>query len=405
MPTDDQLQKRRCITVSVCSLCLEDAKTLEHIILRCKVVVIFRNGFSYLLRCSLDWSTFHSLLVLFHRRCNAQLKTTFLSPPPLLLLQIHHLRQFPPRPSLPRDLSNVAALVWFCNDLRLLDNERLTVANNDSLFVLRVYCFDPSNYSKSAPDFDKTGPYRAAFLIHSVSDLRRSLQTHGSDLVVHVKKPETVLAELTKVSYPKCCKREKREKRLKMMKKTIFDSLDENGFSFGIYYQYPPSTLFYSSRNTAKKGNCQTTWLLSKDTFDLLSLPANDDHPYHDVGEGQKFVKEVYEALRASLQWNEMLVVITYDEHGGFYDHVPIPLDGVPSPDGIAGPEPFKFKFDRLGVGFLPSLFLHCLRQEKVCILKLPDPVKLREAAAEEQTQLSGFQEDLIYGRNSKCGS
>ncbi|GAA0144856.1 phospholipase [Lithospermum erythrorhizon] len=62
------------------------------------------------------------------------------------------------------------------------------------------------------------------------------------------------------------------------------------------------------------------------------------------------FVKEVYETLRSSPQWNETLMVITYDEHGGFYDHVPTPVSGVPSPDDIVGQEPFNFKFDRLGV-------------------------------------------------------
>lgn len=84
--------------------------------------------------------------------------------------------------------------------------------------------------------------------------------------------------------------------------------------------------------------------------FDLLSIPGNDDHPSHDVSEGQKFIKEVYEALRASPQWPEMLFVIIYDEHGGFYDHVPTPVTDVPSPDDIVGPEPYNFKFDRLGV-------------------------------------------------------
>lgn len=84
--------------------------------------------------------------------------------------------------------------------------------------------------------------------------------------------------------------------------------------------------------------------------FDLLSLAANDDHPSHDVSEGQKFVKKVYEALRSSPQWNEMLFIVIYDEHGGFYDHVPTPVKDVPSPDDIAGPEPYNFKFDRLGV-------------------------------------------------------
>lgn len=64
--------------------------------------------------------------------------------------------------------------------------------------VLPVYCFDPRDYGKSSSGFDKTGPYRASFLIESVSDLRKNLQAKGSDLVVRVGKPETVLAELAK---------------------------------------------------------------------------------------------------------------------------------------------------------------------------------------------------------------
>lgn len=84
--------------------------------------------------------------------------------------------------------------------------------------------------------------------------------------------------------------------------------------------------------------------------FETKLFAANDDHPSHDVSEGQKFVKQIYEALRSSPQWNEILFVIIYDEHGGFYDHVPIPVEGVPSPDDIVGPEPYKFKFDCLGV-------------------------------------------------------
>ncbi|XP_047149846.1 blue-light photoreceptor PHR2 isoform X1 [Vigna umbellata] len=106
-------------------------------------------------------------------------------------------------PNRPRDPSNSAALrrasvVWFRNDLRVLDNECLASANNESLSVLPVYCFDPADYGKSASGFDKTGPYRATFLIESVADLRRNLQARGSDLVVRVGKPETVLVELAK---------------------------------------------------------------------------------------------------------------------------------------------------------------------------------------------------------------
>ena len=64
--------------------------------------------------------------------------------------------------------------------------------------VLPVYCFDPRDYGKSSSGFDKTGPYRATFLIESVSDLRKNLQARGSDLVVRIGKPESVLMELAK---------------------------------------------------------------------------------------------------------------------------------------------------------------------------------------------------------------
>jgi phospholipase C len=50
-----------------------------------------------------------------------------------------------------------------------------------------------------------------------------------------------------------------------------------------------------------------------------------DDHPSHDILKGQVFVASIYKALADSPQWNRTLFVITYDEHGGFYDHVPPP--------------------------------------------------------------------------------
>ncbi|PON65891.1 DNA photolyase class 1, 8-HDF type [Parasponia andersonii] len=106
-------------------------------------------------------------------------------------------------PRRPMDPSNGAAvrrasIVWFRNDLRVHDNECLNSAHNESMSVLPVYCFDPRDYGKSSSGFDKTGPYRATFLVESVTDLRKNLQARGSDLVVRVGKPETVLAELAK---------------------------------------------------------------------------------------------------------------------------------------------------------------------------------------------------------------
>ncbi len=51
----------------------------------------------------------------------------------------------------------------------------------------------------------------------------------------------------------------------------------------------------------------------------------NDDHPPHHPAMGQEFLAAVYKALSRSPQWNRCLLLITYDEHGGFFDHVPPP--------------------------------------------------------------------------------
>lgn len=55
------------------------------------------------------------------------------------------------------------------------------------------------------------------------------------------------------------------------------------------------------------------------------SMPSNDDHPPHDVALGQKFINIVYEALRTGRNWERTMLIVTYDEHGGFYDHAKVP--------------------------------------------------------------------------------
>lgn len=159
----------------------------------------------------------------------------------------------------------------------------------------------------------------------------------------------------------------KRQLAIGYPQKTIFDSMHHNGLDFGIYYQNIPTTLFYRNlrklkyiskfhqydlrfKKDARNGKLPPLTVIEPRYFDLTGLPANDDHPSHDVANGQMLVKEIYETLRASPQWNETLLVITYDEHGGFFDHVKTPFVNIPSPDGNTGPAPYFFKFDRLGV-------------------------------------------------------
>ncbi|MDQ6751228.1 MAG: hypothetical protein M3Z33_10810, partial [Actinomycetota bacterium] len=77
----------------------------------------------------------------------------------------------------------------------------------------------------------------------------------------------------------------------------------------------------------AAKGELRDVSWIDPNFIDLsvLETNSNDDHPPSDVRAGQALVLEVYEALRRSPAWEDTLLVILYDEHGGFYDHVPPP--------------------------------------------------------------------------------
>jgi phospholipase C len=81
--------------------------------------------------------------------------------------------------------------------------------------------------------------------------------------------------------------------------------------------------------------------------------PTNSMHAPADVRPAEKLVADVYGALRARPDvWKKTLLIVLFDEHGGYYDHVPPPA--TVSPDGIAGrmDEDFlvPFDFKRLGL-------------------------------------------------------
>jgi phospholipase C len=67
--------------------------------------------------------------------------------------------------------------------------------------------------------------------------------------------------------------------------------------------------------------------------FNLLGFPVNDDHPPADIKDGQDLVLAIYDALAAGPQWHRSMLVIVYDENGGFYDHVPPPAAADSEPE------------------------------------------------------------------------
>lgn len=63
--------------------------------------------------------------------------------------------------------------------------------------------------------------------------------------------------------------------------------------------------------------------------------PPHDDHAPSAVDPGQRFLMEVYAAITANpARWSKSVMIVTYDEHGGFFDHVSPPLIPAAAPNG-----------------------------------------------------------------------
>lgn len=82
--------------------------------------------------------------------------------------------------------------------------------------------------------------------------------------------------------------------------------------------------------------------------FGSQFMNGDSQHPCDDVRPGEMLIKQVYEIIRNSPHWNNSVLIVTYDEHGGFYDHVPPPKT-TPTGDDTKYQKANKFNFARLG--------------------------------------------------------
>jgi phospholipase C len=141
---------------------------------------------------------------------------------------------------------------------------------------------------------------------------------------------------------------------------SIFGALTEAGVSWQIFgydkqpltrYDFPDITsadashfgLFTDFKAAAAAGTLPPFTFLEPS----WSSTGNSQHPNYDVALGEQLIHDVYEALRGGPGWPQTLFVLTYDEHGGCYDHVAPPWGATP-PDAAAGE--FSFDFTRFGV-------------------------------------------------------
>jgi phospholipase C len=71
--------------------------------------------------------------------------------------------------------------------------------------------------------------------------------------------------------------------------------------------------------------------------FDENLGTSGDDHPHADIRTGEEFLNKVYNAVTKSPAWSKTVLVINYDEWGGFFDHVAPPTAAIPTADAAAG--------------------------------------------------------------------
>jgi phospholipase C len=123
--------------------------------------------------------------------------------------------------------------------------------------------------------------------------------------------------------------------------RTIWDLIGEHGLQ-GRYYRSTFSYLalwgtkylgitrtFADFQHDCRTGNLPAVAYVDPVyTLSFLGL-GNSDHPHIDIRAGEWFLSQVYRAVTTSPAWPRTLLVITFDESGGFFDHVP----PSPAPD------------------------------------------------------------------------
>lgn len=196
---------------------------------------------------------------------------------------------------------------------------------------------------------------------------------------------------------------------------SIYDRLVEAGWTWGCYYGNAPFLILVPDRRPDEPQfmpveqffvDAAAGTLPNVVMVDPVFGRADDHPPAHPVA-GQVFAAQIYEALRSSPQWERCVFVITYDEHGGFFDHVPppeLPDDRADEGFGQAG-----FRVPTLVVGpYVKQNHVSHVVYDHTSILALIqqlfelEPLRMRDAAADPM--LDVFDENALLEGVPRAG-
>jgi phospholipase C len=169
---------------------------------------------------------------------------------------------------------------------------------------------------------------------------------------------------------------------------TIYEQMQTNGRTWAVYFSDQNEVAQYTRINTeranfklfesgfaadAAAGKLANyNFIVPRFAGSKTDGPVTSMHAPQDVRPGDQLVSDVYAALRGSPQWQHTLLVVTFDEHGGYFDHAD-PVAAV-NPDGIDSPAPGDtasftptFAFDRMGLRVPTILASPYLAKGTVC--------------------------------------
>jgi phospholipase C len=130
---------------------------------------------------------------------------------------------------------------------------------------------------------------------------------------------------------------------------TIWSRLEEKGLSRRYYFNDLPFLALWGNRyadisrpfsqflTDAASGTLPNVAYIDPRFGGEDQGVSNDDHPHADIRSGEAFLNQIYDAVRTSPNWSKTILIINYDEWGGFYDHVAPPLAPIPSASAAAG--------------------------------------------------------------------
>jgi phospholipase C len=203
---------------------------------------------------------------------------------------------------------------------------------------------------------------------------------------------------------------------------TIWDSLAAAGVSGTYYYSDVPFLAFWGFKylgisrpateffNDCALGTLPQVSYLDPRFLDESSGTSGDDHPHADIRNGEAFLNAVYTAITHSPAWENTVLVINFDEWGGFFDHVPPPVKPIPPSDAALGSD------GRLGF-HVPALVISPLSRrghvaptqfDHTSILKMIEwrfglpPLTVRDATANNLAQVLNFGHAQLHASQYK---